>query len=40
MNVKPEKYLCIQDWNYWWGVYHCADGWETPDAAEFILADD
>lgn len=40
MNVKPEKFLFIQDWNYWWGVYHCADGWDTPDAAEFILADD
>ncbi|MGN8969915.1 hypothetical protein [Intestinimonas sp. HCP28S3_D6] len=38
--MKSEKYLHIQDWNYWWCVYHCADGWDDPDAAEFCLTED
>ena len=40
MGFNSEKYLHIHDWNYWWCVYHCADGWEDPDAAEFYLTED
>ncbi|WP_317400517.1 hypothetical protein, partial [Anaerotruncus colihominis] len=38
--MKSEKYLHIHDWNYWWCVYRCADGWDAPDAAEFSLTED
>jgi hypothetical protein len=40
MDYKPEKYLHIHDWNYWWCFYHCADEWDDPDAAEFCLTED
>lgn len=40
IGLKSEKYLHIHDWNYWWCVYHCADGWDNPDAAEFCLTED
>ena len=40
IGLKSEKYLHIHDWNYWWCVYHCADGWDDPDAAEFCLTED
>lgn len=39
MNIKTEKYLRIQDWTYWQGLYHCADGWDTPNG-EFHLTND
>lgn len=40
MSERPEKYLHIHDWNYWWGVYQCDEGWDTPLAAEFSLTND
>lgn len=40
MSGKSEKYLHIHDWNYWWGIYRCDDGWDTPNGAEFSLTND
>lgn len=38
--MKHTKYLHIYDWNYWWGVYRCGEGWEPPAGAEFSLTED
>lgn len=40
MKFKTTKYLRIHDWNYWWGFYHCADGWDTFNGAEFSIFND
>lgn len=40
ISYRPKKYLHIHDWNYWWGVYHCDEGWDTPNSAEFSLTND
>ena len=38
--MKQTKYLHIYDWNYWWSIYRCGEGWEPPDGAEFSITED
>lgn len=38
--MEHRKYLHIRDWNYWWGVYRCGEGWEPPNGAEFSITED
>ena len=38
--MKQTKYLRISDWNYWWCVYRCGEGWGPPDGAEFSIMED
>lgn len=37
---KATKYLRIHDRNYLWGFYHCADGRDTFNTAEFSIFND